>query len=310
MSSGRRFIFIAVNLLLLAVIFLWLRDHISFSKVSEYLSVLPLSGLMAALALNVAALGFYGSRLALLLDERQLPALGVVIIGFGLNAIFPFRLGEVAKLGYARQLFGIATSRLAATTTAEKILDLCALLTLGLTASQFVAAPYLKQGISTAALLVGVALAGIAVGFMVYSRIRAGGRFVHVWLAAVLDTLRNLGSKAKAFRLISLTAAIWALTVVSVYAMFHAVIPAFSPLHACVLTLVLSLAIAIPSTPAGLGIVEASIVAFLHETFNMELNHALASALVFHLLIVVPQVLLTAAILLRASSRRQRSSPT
>jgi hypothetical protein len=132
-TSKRRFL--AANFVVLVLVFYWVREHISLEELLGKLQGLPPEGLVVALVLNVAVLGVYGLRLSLLLTSQRIPALAVVIIGFGMNGMLPFRLGEIAKLAYARQLFGITPPRLIAASTAEKLMDLCALLLLGVVAS-------------------------------------------------------------------------------------------------------------------------------------------------------------------------------
>ena len=130
------------------------------------------------------------------------------------------------------------------------------------------------------------------------------GRKTHDWVADVFDAFRLQRDKSRIARLVLLTGSIWGITVLSVYWMFGSAFPPFSLLNACVLTLVLALAIAIPSAPAGLGVVDAAIVAYLHQILPVEANHALAGALAFHMIIVIPQVLGTAAIMLGVFFRR------
>lgn len=307
MESKRRWVLLAINLAVFAAILHWLREHISLPELLDQFKSLPVEALAGALALNVAVLGVYGVRLSLLLASRRLPALAVVVIGFGMNGVLPFRLGEVAKLAYARQLFGIAAPRLIAATAAEKLMDLCALLLLTFVASQFVVAPYLDRGFAIAALLVGSLVLAIIIAFLALARWERSGRKTHNWIVDAFDTLRAQKDKARIARLASLTALIWAITVASVYWMFSSVFPQFSLSDAGVLTLVLALAIAIPSAPAGLGIVEAAIVAYLNQALQAEPIQALASALAFHIIVVIPQVLATAAILLGALFRPHKT---
>lgn len=297
MESKRKWALLAINLAIFAVILNWLRKHISLSELLTHFKSLPTEAIVGALMLNVAVLGVYGARLSLLVSARPRNALAVVIIGFGMNGILPFRIGEVAKLAYARQIFGIATSRLIAATAAEKMLDLCALLLLGLLASQLVVAPYLDQGIAIAGALVGILITGLVLAFLAVTLWERAGRKTHNWITDAFDTLRAQRNPLRIIRLALLTTAIWAITIGSVYWMFGSVFPRFSLSEACVLTLVLALAIAMPSAPAGLGIVEAAIVAYLHQAIQIDPNQALASALAFHMIIVIPQVLVTAAIL-------------
>lgn len=298
MESKRKWVFLAANLAALAAVLHWLRNHISLSEVMDQIKSLPAEALLGALALNVAVLGVYGVRLSRLLPARQGHALAVVVIGFGMNGVLPFRLGEVAKLAYARQLFGIATPRLVAATAAEKLMDLFAVLLLGLLASKMVVAPYLDRGIALAGVLASALVIGLALAILTLGLWQRAGRKTHSWIADACDTLQVQWDLSRIVQLALLTVSIWAITVVSVLWMFGLVFPQFSLSDACVLTLVLALAIAIPSAPAGLGVVEAAIVAYLHQTLQVEPNHALASALAFHVIVAVPQMLATVAILI------------
>ncbi len=304
-STRRRF-FGFVNLLAFATIVYWLRENISVTDVVDELLKIPASGLLGGLILNLAVLAVYGDRLSLLLAARRMAALGVVIIGFGMNGVLPFRLGEVAKLAYAKQIFRIATSRLFAATAVEKLLDLCALLLLSIVVSQLVVAPYIDKGILITASLVGVLSLGVLFAFLTRTRWERTGRKTHSWIAGALETLRAQNEKVRILHLAAQTIVIWAITVTSIFWMFNSVFSAFSIIDASALTLVLALAIAVPSAPAGLGVVEAAVVAYLHQSLLIEPNKALASALAFHLVVVVPQILMTAAILLGSLFRRRK----
>jgi len=301
----RKPIFLLANLVAIVAIVFWIRDNISLSAVVDQIKSLPMQGLCLSLLLSVAVLLVYGARLALLLSAAWLPALAIVTIGFGMNGVLPFRLGEVAKLAYARQFFRVATPRLIAATTAEKLMDLCALFLLGLLASQIVVAPYLNRGIAIAGLLVAALVLALIVAFLALARWERSGRETHNWINDAFATLREQKDKARITRLSVLTAMIWAITIASVFFMFNSVFAQFSLANALVLSLVLALAIAIPSTPAGIGVVEAAIVAYLQQTLQAEPNLALASALAFHFIVAMPQILATLIILLAFGFNRR-----
>ena len=296
--ANRRQVFWIVNLVVFAAIIYWLRDNISVTDVGNELLKIPVNGLFWALILNLAVLAVYGDRLSLLLAARRLTALGVVIIGFGMNGVLPFRLGEVAKLAYAKRIFNIATSRLLAATAVEKLMDLCALLLLSILVSQVAVAPYLNQGILVTTLLVGVLILAVLFAFLARARWERSGRKTHSWIISAFETLRAQNEKVRILHLASQTVVIWAITVTSIFWMFSSVFTEFSIIDASSLTLLLALAIAVPSAPAGLGVVEAAVVAYLHQSLLIESNKALASALAFRLVVVVPQILMTAAILI------------
>lgn len=305
-NSNRRRFFWFVNLVVFAAIVYWLRENISVADVANELLKIPVNGLLGALILNLAVLVVYGDRLSLLLAARRHAALGVVIIGFGMNGVLPFRLGEVAKLAYAKQIFNISTSHLFAATAVEKLMDLCALLLLSIVVSQIVVAPYLNQGIFIAALLIVVLSAAVVIAFLARTQWERCGLKTHIWIANAFETLRAQNKKARILHLASQTGVIWGITVTSTFWMFSSVFPEFSVTDASALTLVLALAIAVPSAPAGIGLVEAAVVAYLHQSLLVGPHKALASALAFHLVVVVPQILMTAAILLRSLFRRRK----
>lgn len=74
---------------------------------------------------------------------------------------------------------------------------------------------------------------------------------------------------------------------------------------AIALLLIISLAIAIPSAPAGIGLFEAGLVAYLTQVLHADAEGALAAAVMFHLVITVPQMFLTGLLLL--ASRRSHT---
>lgn len=291
MGLKRMGVFLAINLAVFIAILFWLWENISLARLLDHFRSLPTTALLGSLALNAIVLGVYGFRLSLLLPARKPYALSIVIIGFGLNNILPFRLGEVAKLAYARQCYGIATSRVIAATATEKLMDLCALLLLGLAASQLVVAPYLDRSLIIAGMLVCILVAVFTIAYLGLALSERLGRKVHDWITEAFNTLRLQRSRPRIIQLTLLTAVVWAITVASVLWMFGSIFPQFSLADACVLTLVLALAIALPSAPAGFGVVETAIIAYLHQTAHTEPNQALASAMAFHLTVVAPQVL-------------------
>jgi hypothetical protein len=75
-------------------------------------------------------------------------------------------------------------------------------------------------------------------------------------------------------------------------------------LEAATLLIVMALAIAVPSAPAGIGLFEAGIVAYLTQRTGVGNEAALAAASIFHLIITVPQLFLTGWLI---SSRRRDS---
>jgi uncharacterized membrane protein YbhN (UPF0104 family) len=95
------------------------------------------------------------------------------------------------------------------------------------------------------------------------------------------------------------TFVIWTLNVLSTWVAIYGLVPtaAFGVIDAVAILLISVLAIAIPSAPAGLGVFEAGIVAYLTQRLAVPSEPAVMAAIVFHLVVSAPQVILMAIIL-------------
>ena len=79
----------------------------------------------------------------------------------------------------------------------------------------------------------------------------------------------------------------------------------FAPEDAVLLMLIITLSIAIPSAPAALGLFEAGIVAYLTQHNGIGNELALAAAVVFHVAVAFPQVLLMGGVMLIHRKRKR-----
>jgi uncharacterized membrane protein YbhN (UPF0104 family) len=98
------------------------------------------------------------------------------------------------------------------------------------------------------------------------------------------------------------SAVIWSLNVALMYFTFNTFLgnSRVSVSDAVALLLIISFAIATPSAPGGLGLFEAGIVAYLTQKLHIQSEVALASAIMFHFIITVPQTILTAVLFIKA----------
>lgn len=292
---------IIVNIAFLLVMAFWVNAHISFRSLVDSIGEVPLLGSIGVLVANTLVLGVYGARLAQLLQFRFWPATATAIIGFGMNDVLPFRLGELAKIAYARQLYGISAPKLMTASAAEKLLDLSTLAAISAVLSNYIFASYLNEWLSVLLMIVTFGLSGL-VALLVGLRLwRQKKRKIHPWFLEALSTIKAQHSAHKLLRLLILTIFIWCMTVGSVLLMFHQVFNSFTVVDALAVTLILSLAVAIPGAPAGLGVVEAGVVAYLTQVMGVDADKSLASALVFHFIVLTPQILISGLILTRAS---------
>jgi uncharacterized protein (TIRG00374 family) len=306
MKIGRGLVLAIINGVCLLTLVIWVSKNISMREVISAWNAMPKMGVTGVLFLNAAVLLIYGLRMSALVGVRFVPAFATILLGFGLNGMLPLRLGDLAKLVYARQLFGISTARLTAASAVEKVMDLGAVLILGFTITQFISFRAIDSSMHVLAILLLVAIAGLLTARAIHRRWQPTERRAYIWVTTAIHTIHEQLKGRQALVVASYTVGIWATTVVMTYMMFASIYPEFGWADAFLLTLVLVLAIAIPGAPAGLGIVEAGIAGYLHAALNVDAPHAIAAAIAFHLATVIPQILGATGILIWAMLGNKR----
>jgi uncharacterized membrane protein YbhN (UPF0104 family) len=306
MKLDRKLALVLINVLCIAAFCIWTYQNISLREIYGAFAAMPKAGLISVIVLNIFVMSFYGLRMSVLAGIRFVPAFLTIWLGFGFNGMLPMRLGDLAKILYARQLFGISTSRMTAITAIEKFFDLCAVLFLGIVATQFVSFNGIQTGIRVLALLLAVAFAALAVLAILQRRWHPANGGVFGWLNEVVQSaLAQLNGKR--IGVVSIyTVVIWCISVITAYVMFVSIYPAFNWTDAVLLTLILVLAVSVPGAPAGLGIVEAGIVGYLHTAFQANASQAIVAAFVFHLASSLPQILGAVAIMIFATLRKKQ----
>jgi uncharacterized membrane protein YbhN (UPF0104 family) len=299
LSSPSLLVLILANLILYIVLLLWVRRNIDFARLEDNLSQVPISAVLLSLGINLAALALYGTRMALFLGRDFRVGFSVINIGYALNTILPLRLGEAIKILLGHRIFGAPLTAVFAASIAEKLVDLFKVLLLTAAVVVFAAGEFVQRStLYSVTLLVGIGVAAV-VTFRIYivrvlRLFPRGSR-----LRRISIELHRHGSGYPVWRILGVTIAIWALNVALVFVTFNTYIPGLHAgiLDAVALLLILALAIAIPSAPAGVGLFEAGIVAYLTQRLGTSNEAALAAAVVFHLVITVPQLILTAVLL-------------
>ncbi|GDX39503.1 hypothetical protein LBMAG20_17180 [Methylocystaceae bacterium] len=91
-----------------------------------------------------------------------------------------------------------------------------------------------------------------------------------------------------------LTAFIWLTNMMLIFILFKLLIPdaTLGLLGAIILLIIAAMAIAVPGTPAGIGVFEAGIVSYLINFSGVDKEQALSSALIYHLIITTPHTLI------------------
>lgn len=298
LRSPSSLVLIGLNLAVLALLVHWVSENIRPDRLVEQVARIPREAVLVSIVINFAALAIYGVRMAMLLNCRFGPAFGIVNVGYSLNTLMPLRLGEAAKIYFAHRLFGIPLTAIFAASVAEKLFDLAKLLLLALTVAGFAARDLLPPSVflSIAILLAAAVAAVTAFRRNIIGIIRLlpkGGR-----LRRVSIELHKHASAYPMGRIVLISLAIWGANVAIVHYSFNAYLPDITVgfLDSIVLLLILALAVAVPGAPAGVGLFEAGLVAYLTQRLGAGNEAALAAATVFHLVISLPQLAVTAAI--------------
>lgn len=295
LRSRSALVLIGLNLLMYFLLLRWVGENIHLEKLSEYFGKIPVWALLGSLVINFLALAMSGIRMALLLGRNFQTAFSIVNIGYALNTILPLRLGEGLKLYLSRRFFGVALTRIFAASIAEKLFDLGIILLLSAAALAMTAGEFIKVA---AVVSVGVFVFAAVVGVALFRRyivhivklLPRGSRLRR----ASIDLHKYAGDYPLG-RIVLTTVGIWFLNVALVVFSFNAYGPDINIgiLDAIALLVIIALAIAIPSAPAGIGLFEAGIVVYLTQNSGIDPNAALAAASAFHFIITLPQLILT-----------------
>lgn len=287
---------VLVNLVFFYYLYMWVEISINWLDLKEALVSVPDSAIAWVLILELVALGLYGLRLATLIEQRLLISFWIVVFGFGANCILPMRLGDVAKLYYARRYYCVSATKLLFVKMMEKFFDLSFLLAIG-----FI--PIILGGIvieQIYLLVISLSLvAGLIVAMIAINMIRRD----HRWVTKMrhyksLNHFINMFEEVTASRFLKksllITMVIWLLTIAMMYFYYKIALGQYQIgwYDAFALVFITSLSLGIPSSPGGLGVFEAGIVIYLTNVIGVSPEQALATALIFHLLLVIPQIIL------------------
>lgn len=305
---------IVFNLCFFAYLAWWLRDNIDLAQLLRALGAIPPKAILVAMAINLFSLTFYSARLATILGTRLFPCFIITTVGFTLNSLLPFRLGEGAKIYIGRTVFDYPIGALGVSIIIEKLYDLAAIIILAL-----VVVLGAGTGVIDLRMLAPLCLIG-ALGAAGLYLIRTNAEKIanHVGDWPVLKSLGLDAQSARADlaalghpigRAAAFTAALWLTNMCLATYAFNAFLHGAGPdiLGAITLLLIIALAIAVPTSPAGLGVVEAGIMTYLVAFLGANKEEALSAALAYHFSITTPHSCIALAFLCREAYRRLMS---
>jgi uncharacterized membrane protein YbhN (UPF0104 family) len=213
-------------------------------------------------------------------------------IGLGVNNVLFLRLGELARGVLAAKRLRMSVFAALSSVVVERALDVAALLTIFIIASGR-AAGYAPEGVRLAAeLLLGGAIAALAVLALAEKEVAAGGRIerllrrwpkVHSLVEQLALGATVLRDPLTALNAAGLSLALWTVDAGLYWAGARALgLGAFMDYPRAVLTLSWAGAMsAIPAAPGAIGTFETFVGAIVHQ-FGASPEQALAYALVCH----------------------------
>ena len=296
-----RVVMAVLTLALFAFFARWYNQNINFSDLAQQFARIPVWAVAGSIAINICALLLYGQRMALLLHNRFWPSFCVINVGYALNNVMPFRLGDAAKVYIARTLYNISMTKLISSTLVEKLIDLFKLALLAMIVLVFAADRLLHREELAMPIIIVLAGGGAFVAFRIL--IRNLDRLLpnDSPLKQAIMGFHDATGNYPMGRILLVTIAIWTANIALTWFTFNTYIPGlhFSILDAVALLIIVALAVAVPSAPAGIGVFEAGTLIYLTRFFHVSNETALAAAVVFHLAISIPQLLFVGILLLR-----------
>ena len=225
---------------------------------------------------------------------------GAMNVGYAINTLLPARLGEVLRSYWVRDRSGVSMMRSLSTIALERVSDGVTLVIMLLLTAPTVAFPRRLLG---SAVLVGAAFV-VVLGVMIVLAFGATDdqhplsrfllRLEHGPMAPVARMLRQtiiglqaLRSWSSVLKLVVYTLIIWGANGVLVWLVlkaFHIDIPLTGGF---LLTAVLNLGMAVPSTPGYVGVFEYLMVLTL-SLYGVPHTNSVAAALGFHAIAFIP----------------------
>ncbi len=260
----------------------------------RYWTLIPALALLALA--NVLRAWRWQLQFAPATRPRFWPALSALLIGTFFNNVLPARAGEAAQIVALRRSSRTSLSETTATVLLGRVWDVLSVLVL-----LFVLAPWLphvtwlRAAIYLAVGLVAGLVLIVAVGRRLLGALtRPLARLPFLTLAhtesAAAGVWRGLISVRKpgpALVAFGLTTASWVVFGISNWCVLEGFSLGLSPLAGILISIALSLAMILPSSPASVGVFEAAVLIAL-KPYGVPKSEGFSVALVLHLLNLIP----------------------
>jgi len=269
----------------------WFVRKVHFAELGESLRSARAWPLVLAAALNFVCLWGKAACWRIMLAPRH--KVGITrlfrytVAAFAASAIAPARAGEVLRVWTLKRRDGVPAAETAAVAVAEKLLDGISMLIL--VAPVPFLLPELPATVAEAILIcAAIALILFVVLFIAVGRVDENSSS-RTWVRRFLAGLHVLRSPKRLLGSLVLLILVWSADLGEVMAVFYA-LHIDLPVAAGLLVLFgLNLAIAVPSTPAQFGALEAGAIGAL-TLLHVDVTAAAAFALLYHVLQVFPLI--------------------
>jgi glycosyltransferase 2 family protein len=313
---------LSLRILTVAVGFFFIARGIRWQEVAEAAKRAGIRLPVVVVALNAVMMSLRALRLRIFLGRRVPFSVCFLarLTSSALNNVTPFRGGDVARLWMLERAVGVTKVGAAAVGVVENLVEIAVLAVLGFVASFLVAG---QRWATVSTPLVFCAAAGVLAVLKTTSEraasatARAGGQAEGT---GVLQTfrrfLRRIQPGIHALRerdaptlVLLLSLAAWLCEIAMVFLCAHSMRVAVSIPTATIVLLGINLALVLPSTPASAGPFEGATVAVLMLA-GVSRTPAVAFALFYHAIQVIPVTIAGLAALLVSRYRLVRASPS
>jgi uncharacterized protein (TIRG00374 family) len=305
----------------IVLLFLFVRSLPGFKLEELPGKILGANGwlLLAAFAIFYMGFPLRGLRWAILVQKtgfalKVRDAVEIIFLSWLVNCLVPAKLGDVYRAYLLKINSAVSLSRTIGTVFIERILDLFAIVTLGLAAG-FVS---FRSGLPTDvqivfAIGIGFVLvlgAGLMTmrnfGRRILTRLPLPHRILEFYDRFEEGVFGSIGLRALP-RLVVITGFIWATEAMRLYLVVQAL--GLPDVHlgisgAFFVALAASLLTAVPLTPAGIGFVEGGVVGLLTLVYGVSETDALAITLVDRAISVLSIILIGSVVYAVSSKRR------